>query len=264
MDALDIRYRVLGGPSHCCGILQYRAGDLETSNKMAKNSIEKFINTGASEVLSWCPTCQVQFSEVALPTYEGVTNSKPFEMTPFILFLERHLDQLRKLMVHRVEQRVALHLHPGVRGLPDAAKRLLSAVPGVEFVELNQPAIGLMSNALSKLPDYKKELQYNELNAAKAAGVDALAAVYHADHRELCAHERDWPFKIINILEVVGASLGIYRDDYFKKLKLKQNTDAILEDCADMLELHKIDREFARPVIEKTLLGEQPLPLRGE
>ena len=30
MDALDIRYRVLGGPSHCCGILQYRAGDLET------------------------------------------------------------------------------------------------------------------------------------------------------------------------------------------------------------------------------------------
>jgi heterodisulfide reductase subunit D len=264
MDALDIRYRVLGGPSHCCGILQYRAGDLETSNKMAKNSIEKFINTGASEVLSWCPTCQVQFSEVALPTYEGVTNSKPFEMTPFILFLERHLDQLRKLMVHRVEQRVALHLHPGVRGLPDAAKRLLSAVPGVEFVELNQPAIGLMSNALSKLPDYKKELQYNELNAAEAAGVDALAAVYHADHRELCAHERDWPFKIINILEVVGASLGIYRDDYFKKLKLKQDTDAILEDCADMLELHKIDREFARPVIEKALLGEQPLPLRGE
>ena len=23
---------------------------------------------------------------------------------------------------------------------------------------------------------------------------DALVAVYHSDHRELCAHERDWPF----------------------------------------------------------------------
>ncbi len=263
MDALDINYRVLGGPSHCCGILQYRAGDLATSNTMARNTIEKFIRTGSSEVLSWCPTCQVQFSEIGLPTYEHATNTKPFEMTPFILFLKRHLDQLRPLMTRRVEQRIALHLHPGVQGVPEAAKRILSAVPGVEFVNLNQPAIGLMSNALRTLPEFQKELQLNELRAAEAAGIDALSAVYHADHRELCAHERDWPFRIINVLEIVGASMGIYRDDYFKRLKLKQDTDAILNDCAEMIELHNIDKDQARPVIEKAFLGEQPLPLRG-
>ena len=89
MDALNLHYEVLGGPSHCCGILQYRAGDIETSSKVATNSIEKFIRTGAKEVLSWCPTCQVQYAEFGLPTYEKVTNSKPFEMTPFVLFLKQ-------------------------------------------------------------------------------------------------------------------------------------------------------------------------------
>ena len=45
------------------------------------------------------------------------------------------------------------------------------------------------------------------------AGVDALVAIYHVDHRELCAHERDWPFRILNILEVVGESMGLKAGD---------------------------------------------------
>ena len=48
----------------------------------------------------------------------------------------------------------------------------------------------------------------NTTSSAEAAGVDALVAVYHSDHRELCAHERDWPFRIMNFLEIVGASMG--------------------------------------------------------
>src|SRR5690349_22867748 len=51
-------------------------------------------------------------------------------------------------------------------------------------------SVGLMSNYFRVLPAYRRELQRNELDAAERAGVDALVAVYHADHRELCAHER--------------------------------------------------------------------------
>ena len=80
----------------------------------------------------------------------------------------------------------------------EAAEEILRAVPGIELVELDQPAVGLQSVNLATLPAYKRELQLKELEAARAAGVDALAAVYHSDHRELCAHERDWPFRIVN------------------------------------------------------------------
>jgi hypothetical protein len=96
-------------------------------------------------------------------------------------------------------------------------------VPGIEIVDLHQPAVGLMSNALNALPDYKRGLQLAELEAAAAAGVDALVAIYHVDHRELCAHERDWPFRIINILDIVGASMGLHHDDHFKRLKIMQD-----------------------------------------
>ena len=60
------------------------------------------------------------------------------------------------------------------------------------------------------------------MQAAAVAGVDALVAVYHSDHRELCAHERDWPFRIMNMYEIVGASMGLQRDDQFKRLKMMQ------------------------------------------
>ena len=67
----------------------------------------------------------------------------------------------------------------------------------------------------------------------------------------------------VNILDVVGASMGLQRNDHFKRLKMKQDADLILDDCREMLAHHGLDREAARPAIEKALLGEQPLRLRG-
>jgi heterodisulfide reductase subunit D len=155
-----------------------------------------------------------------------------------------------------------LHRHPGIPGVVEAAIRLLTAVPGVELVDLEVPAVGLMSNALRTLPDYKRQLQLQELEAARDAGVDALVAVYHADHRELCAHERDWPFAVINLLEVVGASMGIAHPDHYKRLKMLQDVDLIVAECRDLLDHHGIRDDAARQSI-KAMLEDQPLPLQG-
>ena len=70
MDALGIDYQVMGGPSHCCGIFQLRAGDTDTSSRFAGNTINKLAQSKTGEVLSWCPSCFVQFSENMLPTFE--------------------------------------------------------------------------------------------------------------------------------------------------------------------------------------------------
>jgi heterodisulfide reductase subunit D len=113
------------------------------------------------------------------------------------------------------------------------------------------------------LPAFKRELQLNELQAARDEGVDALVAVYHSDHRELCAHERDWPFRIINILEVVGESMGLHRQDRYKQLKLMQDADQIISECSDLITQHALDPGKARDVVVKAMLGEQPLPLSG-
>ncbi|MDA9401474.1 hypothetical protein [Bradyrhizobium sp. CCBAU 45389] len=137
------------------------------------------------------------------------------------------------------------------------------AVAGIELVDLNQPAVGLQSVDVGVLPKFKRELQLMELEAARDAGVDALVAIYHSDHRELCAHERDWPFRIINILEVVGESMGLHRHDRYKELKIMQDADQIVADCSDLIAKHSLDPNNARDVVVKVLLGDQPLPLRG-
>jgi hypothetical protein len=185
-------------------------------------------------------------------------------MTPFMLFFAGQLEQLRPMLKHPVPLRIALHLPPGVRGVVTASKALLQAVPGVELIDIGQPAVGLMNNYLNALPDYKRELQRAELEAAAAAGVDALVNVYHVDHRELCAHERDWPFRIINILEIIGASMGLRTyHDHFKRLKIMQDADAIVADCEDLIATHGLDPDIARDVVTKAMLAEQPLPLKG-
>jgi heterodisulfide reductase subunit D len=262
MDTLGISYRVMGGPSHCCGIVQMRAGDVATSGRFAESTMDKLAASNSRQVISWCPSCHVQFTETALPTIEKTRGGRPFEMTPFMRFLRQHLDRLRSYLCNRVEMRVALHRHPGIAGVVEAAEDILRAVPGVELVDLGQPAVGLMSNYFRALPAYRRELQRNELDAAEAARVDALVAVYHADHRELCAHERDYPFRIMNMLEIVGESMGLRHEDHFKRLKMLQDIDAIAADCGDLAARHRLDTESTRQAIA-AMLEEQPLPLRG-
>jgi len=177
-------------------------------------------------------------------------------------FLAERLAQLKPHLQHTVEMRVALHRHPGVAGVVEAASEILNTVPGIELVDLKQPAVGLQSVNVGVLPKFKRELQLRELEAARDAGIDALVAVYHSDHRELCAHERDWPFRIMNILEVVGDSMGLHRHDRYKELKIMQDADQIVADCSDLIAKHSLDPGSARDVVVKVLLGDQPLPLK--
>jgi Fe-S oxidoreductase len=262
MDAIGVSYRIMGGPSHCCGVVQMRTGDLNTSGRFGQNTMEKLAHSKSGQVLAWCPSCLVQFNEFTLPTVERMQGSRPFEMTPFVLFLGTQIERLRPLLKQRVPLRIALHRHTGAPGVMEAAADLLTAVPGVELVDLGRPSVGLMSNYLRALPAYKRELQLKELEAARDAGVDALVAVYHADHRELCAHERDWPFQVVNALEIIGASMGLAHPDHYKRLKIMQDVDAIMADCADLAAQHGLDPATARLAV-KAMLADQPLPLLG-
>jgi heterodisulfide reductase subunit D len=262
MDTLGITYEVMGGPTHCCGVMQMRTGDVATSGRFAESTMDKLARSKSGQVISWCPSCHVQFTETTLPTIEKTRGARPFEMTPFMLFLRGQLERLRPHLRNPVDMRIALHRHPGIKGVVEAAQDILCAIPGVELVDLGQPAVGLMSNYFRALPAYRRELQKNELDAAERAQVDALVAVYHADHRELCAHEHDYPFRIMNILEIVGESMGLHHEDHFKRLKMLQDIDAIAADCSDLISRHGLNPETTRQAIA-AMLEEQPLPLRG-
>src|SRR5258708_3530522 len=155
MDAIGVTYQVLGGPNHCCGIVQMRTGDVATSGRFAESTMDKLARSKSGQVVSWCPSCHVQFTETTLPTIEKTRGARPFEMTPFMLFLRGNPDRLRPVLRPRIDMRVALHRHPGIKGVVEAAEDVLRAVPGVELADPKQPAVALMSNYLRALRAYR-------------------------------------------------------------------------------------------------------------
>lgn len=260
LDRLGVSYEVYGGPANCCGVLQWRPGDDANAGRQAYKTIERFAETKTAEVLSWCPTCQIEFTENSLPNVSR-EDQPVFDMTMFAAYLERRLDELKPLMTHPVNKRVALHEHSGGLGVAEAVKRVLSAIPGLEIVDLDMPNVGYAITALRAVPDYRRKLVAEELKRAEDAGVTTLAGIYHSDHRELVGHESQWSFEIINFMELIGESMGLQREDVFKRLKAMQDVDAILADTADMIAAHGLDPEEVRDVILKDVIGDQHLPI---
>ena len=111
------------------------------------------------------------------------------------------------------------------------------------------------------MPRAQQKMLATELAAAEAAGVTTLAGIYHSDHRELAAHDGQWPFEIVNYMEIIGASMGCSREDVFKRLKAMQDVDAILADSADMIRLHGMDAQEVREVVIADMLNDQMLPI---
>ena len=259
MDVLDrvgARYAVHGGPANCCGVIQFRAGDPKTSGKIGGNTVAGFAATGAAKVLTWCPTCNIQLGEIVMPTTQPA-----FVLEHVVPFIASRIDTLRTHFVRRVEKRVALHEHPGVGGVTEGVLKILGAIPGLTVVDLAQPRVGYMCNSLAPVPAYKRALHAQELEAAAAAQVDALVGIYHACHRELCAHETSYPFQVVNFLELVGEAMGIDRPDLFKQWKMMQDVDRVLAETSKQIAAAGLDVETVREVMVTAILGEQPLPL---
>ncbi len=256
LDRLDVSFEVYGGPANCCGILQLRPGDDANAGRQAGSTMQRFADTGAAEVLSWCPTCEMQFSETLLPTERPAVDIRMFPV-----YLAAQLDRLQPFMTRPVNKTVALHEYPGSPGVMDSVVKLLSAIPGLTLVDLKQPGVGYQMTSLAVVPDFQKQHIADSLRAAEAAGVTTLAGVYHADHRELSSHQDQWPFEVVNYMELIAESMGIERPDMFKRLKLMQDADAIVTECKEMIAIHGLDPEKVRDTVLTYLLGDQILPI---
>jgi Fe-S oxidoreductase len=256
LDRIGTSYKVLGGPANCCGVIQFRAGDTATAGRVGGNTVAGFAGTGIPRVLTWCPTCNIQLGEILMPS-----TSPGFALEHVVPYVADRLDRLAPHLVHPVRKRVALHEHPGVAGVTEGVTKILGAIPGLELVDLAQPRVGYMCNSLAPVADYKRQLHARELGAAEAAGVDCLVGIYHACHRELCAHERDYPFRIVNFLELVGEAMGVERQDLFKQWKVMQDVDRVLAEVQGDVSAAGLDPETVRQVMVTAVLGEQPLPL---
>jgi len=254
LDRLNVSYEVMGGTPTCCGIQQFKQGDAKTAGRVGYNTIERLARPGASRVLSWCPSCQLQIGEIALPAYADSHGSMPFDLNPISEFFAERLDDLRKLFIHPVPKRVALQERSAVPSIMTAVKTVLGAIPQLEVVSLDVPILSTQANHLAVLPKFKKELREREFRAAAEAGVTTFASIFHGCHRELVQYQPDVSFELLNFMELIGESMGIHIPDLYKRLSLMGDVDAIVADTADLIALHKLDLDTVRDVIAQDML----------
>lgn len=246
LDRLGVDYEVMGGPGQCCGVYQFREGDFDNTTRVGYSTIEGLAQAGTSTVLSWCPSCQVQIGEVALPSYQSRFGARPFDLNPFLVFLAEHAEMLAAMMSHRVEKRVALHERPVLPAVQAAVRTILAIIPGVEFIEIDVPRVGTQANSLAVLPAFKRELMMRELAAVADAGVTTLATVYHACHRELCDVGDGRSFEVVNFMEILGEGLCLHSEDLYKRLKMIKDIDDIIVETSPLIAAHGLDLDTVR------------------
>jgi len=264
LDALGVTYEVMGGVATCCGIQQFKQGDAKTAGRVGYNTIDRLARPGAARVISWCPSCQIQIGEVALPAYKESFGATPFDLNPIAEFLAERLDDLRPLFVHPVNKRVALQERAALPGVMAAVKRVLGAIPGLEVVELDVPVVSTQASHLSVLPKFKAELREREFHAAAAAGVTTFASIFHGCHRELVKFQPNVEFELINFMELIGEAMGKHIPDLYKRLQLLGDIDAIIAQSADLIAMHGMDLDEVRDAIAQDMFGAKPQPRHAQ
>jgi heterodisulfide reductase subunit D len=259
LQAMGLSCEIIGGSSACCGINQFRAGDGETAGRAGLTALSQIEAKQATTNLSWCPSCQSQFEDIILPAHQLMTGRDDTSLTPFYVFLERNLDKLRPLFKHDVRKRVSINERPGRPDVLRAVERLLSEISGIELVHLDVPRAGLMSTYLTVTPKFKESLRAAEFEAAARADVTTLATIFHGCHRELCKFENDVSFEIVNVVEIIGESIGIRVEDTYKKLALAASVEEALQHCAPLLAEHGLSPDEAGDALIADLLAAKVL-----
>lgn len=257
-DRLRLDYVAVGGPTYCCGIVHHQHGDLAAAGGMNRRSIELFQRFDPQEVVMWCPSCIYFYDEVQ-------RTPMPFRVRQAAEFLVERLPELA--FARPVTAGVALHHH--VQSEPRrregmAGRRLLEAVPGLRFVEVEpEPRFGRICTPAVQEElglDVWNALVRDEIDRARAAGADTLATMYHGCQRLICGFEAERPIAIEHYLSVFARGLGIEFEDKFKRYRLWQDPERILADMTPCLRANEVDPARARDLVERTFGPRSPAP----
>ncbi|MDB5486744.1 MAG: hypothetical protein JWQ58_459 [Reyranella sp.] len=207
LDALDLDFDVVGGTAHCCGVYQFQEADLSTYERMGHRTFQRFGQSGASKVLTWCPTCTKNFDEL-----EKDVEEPSFDLGHVSEFLAANLDALKaRFKADQPRRRVVIHEHQGIGATVESIRKLLRAVPNLELIELPQDSgfSYACGGQAAKFKEREQAIHRGLVMGAVEAGADTIVTMYHSCHRALAGAEAIYPsLKVVNFTDVLAEALG--------------------------------------------------------
>ena len=206
LDALDLDFDVVGGTAHCCGVYQFQEADLPTYERMGHRTFQRFGQSGASKVLTWCPTCTKNFDEL-----EKDVEAPSFGLDHISEFLAANLDTLKaRFNADQPKRRVMIHEHLGIGATVQSIRDLLRAVPNLELVELPQDSgfSYACGGQAAKFKEREQAIHRGLVMGAVEAGADTIVTMYHSCHRALSGAEAIYPLRVVNFTDILAEALG--------------------------------------------------------
>jgi Fe-S oxidoreductase len=233
LDALDVDYEVVGGPSACCGIIHSKwEGELQKGGRVTEVTLQRFGRFQPKKVLNWCPSCELHLGE----TVKGYRQMS-FDFDHVTKYLVEREEDLKARLTTPVPMRVLLHAHEGMAELGENVERLLRAIPGLTLVDtVLEAGYTCGGSGADRSPALKERLRDETVRRVSESGVDALVSLYHGCHMQLAAAGRLHGFQVINFTDLLVRALGgTPRDDPLEPLRALDDWPAIACQVAPQL-----------------------------
>ncbi len=232
LGVLGVDFRVAGGTGYCCGVIHFAGGELEAAGKVTANVFSKLAGYQPRTVLTWCPTCEMYLGE----TMAGVQRPE-FELQHVTDFMVAHLDILKERFSSPIPRRIGLHGHSGHPHIAENVRRLLSAIPGLTTVDLQDGGeLGYSCNVggLLRVPSLQADVQTKAFQEARAAGVDEVVDLYHGCHRLLWDGEAG--LKVRNFTDLLVEAVGLpAHEDRFQRYRGMPGIAQVVEVARDLM-----------------------------
>jgi hypothetical protein len=253
LKAMGFDFNAVGGPAYCCGIVHWLNGAQAASRGYSAGSLRHFAAFQPRHVLMWCPSCNEHYDEVVTQEHEVAF---PYEHVT--AFIARHLDRVS--FRRRIERRVGLHYHTGHPQQDRdwaSARTILRAIPGIEYVEVANPAdLGRHCSPkyINRVGREGWRAHVRQVAAsAEQAGVDVLGTIYHSCHREICGEQAGRPFEIVNYVTLLAQAMALDPPpDWFKRHKLAGDPAATFDEVREAAAALGLDATRVREVLDSS------------
>lgn len=239
LDALDVQYEVLGGPSSCCGVIHSKwEGDLKVGGQITEGAIRKFANFEPKRVLNWCPSCQLHLGE----TVNGYREMN-FDFNHITKYLVEREDDLVGKFVAPVKMKVMLHAHEGMSQLGDNVARLLKQIPGLIVADtVREGGYTCGGSGVDRSPKMKAKGRADTIRRAAELEVDAVVSLFHGCHLQLAGDGREHGFEVLNFTDLLVRALGGQpRNDALEAFRALGDWHEIARQASPKLAAHGIN-----------------------
>ena len=213
LQACGVDFGILGNQEKCCGSVLLRVGDPEYE-RLARENIESFNRLGFKTLVTSCSGCYKTISQ----DYPKVGRMN-FEVLHMVQFIDRLIQEGRIHFRQEVPMKVTYHdpCHLGrASGIFEAPRRILKAIPGIEFVEIerhheNSRCCGAGGGLKAGFPEVQQKMAQARVRDAVATGatdfVTACPFCYQGLSVGIAAEGA--PLRMRDITEIITRALGI-------------------------------------------------------